>query len=82
MAASGYTQASRALRIDTPLGPNTLLLRSVSGQEAVSQLFRFQVELLSENDSISFDSSRPHRLFNVGDVAVEAIWVNLEFRGN
>jgi type VI secretion system secreted protein VgrG len=56
MAAIGFTQASRALRIDTPLGSDTLLLRSFSGQEGVSQLFRFQLELLSENDSISFDS--------------------------
>lgn len=56
MAAIGFTQAARALRIDTPLGPDALLLRSVSGQEAVSQLFRFQLELLSEDDAIDFDS--------------------------
>jgi type VI secretion system secreted protein VgrG len=56
MAAIGFTQAARALRIDTPLAPDALLLRSVSGQEAVSQLFRFQLELLSEDDAIDFDS--------------------------
>src|SRR6266853_1720941 len=56
MAAIGFTQTGRALRIDTPLGPDALLLRSVSGQEAVSQLFRFQLDLLSEDDAISFDS--------------------------
>lgn len=56
MAAMGYIQADRALRIDTPLGPDTLLLRSLSGQEAISQLFRFQLDLLSENDSVNFDS--------------------------
>ena len=55
MAASGYTQANRPLRIATPLGPDALLLRSFSGQEAVSQLFRYQLELLSEDDAISFD---------------------------
>jgi type VI secretion system secreted protein VgrG len=53
---AAYTQAGRGLRIDTPLGPDALILRSFSGQEAVSQLFRFQLELLSENDSISFDA--------------------------
>jgi transcriptional regulator with XRE-family HTH domain len=42
----------------------------------------FDTYVLNAGDSISFDSSRPHRLYNLGDVAVEAIWVNLEFRGN
>jgi transcriptional regulator with XRE-family HTH domain len=42
----------------------------------------FDTYELNAGDSICFDSSRPHRLYNVGDVAVEAIWVNLEFRGN
>ena len=57
MATIGFTQTDRALQIETPLGPDVLLLRSVSGQEAISQLFRFQLELLSEtDDSISFDS--------------------------
>ncbi|MEO9181330.1 MAG: XRE family transcriptional regulator [Acidimicrobiales bacterium] len=42
----------------------------------------FDSHVLNEGDSISFDSSRPHRLYNSGDVAVEAIWVNLDFRGN
>jgi len=38
----------------------------------------FETYRLNASDSISFDSSRPHRLANVGDVPVEAIWVNLE----
>ena len=38
----------------------------------------FETYRLSAGDSISFDSSRPHRLANVGDVPVEAIWFNLE----
>ncbi|MGH9019792.1 MAG: helix-turn-helix domain-containing protein [Acidimicrobiales bacterium] len=42
----------------------------------------FESYVLNAGDSISFDSSRPHRLANIGDVPVEAIWVNLEFRGN
>lgn len=56
MGAIGFTQAGRALRIDTALGPEVLLLRSIAGQEAISQLFRFQLELMSETDDISFDS--------------------------
>lgn len=42
----------------------------------------FDTHILNAGDSISFDSSRPHRLYNIGDVAVEAIWVNMPFRGN
>jgi transcriptional regulator with XRE-family HTH domain len=42
----------------------------------------FENHVLNAGDSISFDSSRPHRLYNVGEMPVEAIWVNLEFRGN
>jgi mannose-6-phosphate isomerase-like protein (cupin superfamily)/DNA-binding XRE family transcriptional regulator len=38
----------------------------------------FETYRLTSGDSISFDSSRPHRLANAGDVPVEAIWVNLE----
>ena len=35
----------------------------------------FQTFQLRPGDSISFDSSVPHRLFNVGDVPAVAIWV-------
>ncbi|HUV57705.1 MAG TPA: XRE family transcriptional regulator [Acidimicrobiales bacterium] len=39
----------------------------------------FDTYRLSTGDSISFDSSRPHRLANVGNTPVEAIWFNLEY---
>lgn len=39
----------------------------------------FDTYRLSAGDSISFDSSRPHRLANVGNTPVEAIWFNLEY---
>jgi transcriptional regulator with XRE-family HTH domain/mannose-6-phosphate isomerase-like protein (cupin superfamily) len=38
----------------------------------------FESYRLHAGDAISFDSTRPHRLTNVGDVPVEAIWFNLE----
>ncbi len=38
----------------------------------------FESYRLDPGDSISFDSTRPHRLTNVGDTPVEAIWFNLE----
>jgi transcriptional regulator with XRE-family HTH domain len=34
----------------------------------------FQEYQLEAGDSIAFDSTRPHRLFNKGDVPVHAIW--------
>src|ERR1700747_1649864 len=55
-AALGYSQASRALKIDTELGEDKLLLRGISGHEAISQLFRFRLDLLSEDDAIDFES--------------------------
>lgn len=50
-----YTQTNRLLSIDTPLGKDVLLLQSLSGQEGVSRLFSFDLDLLAyDNDSISF----------------------------
>jgi type VI secretion system secreted protein VgrG len=49
------TQATREISIQTPLGENALLLRSFEGQESLSQLFRFELELASENPAIGYD---------------------------
>jgi type VI secretion system secreted protein VgrG len=49
-----YTQANRRIAISTPLGEDVLLLRGFTGTEAISQLFQFQLDLVSENDSIKF----------------------------
>ena len=49
-----YTQTNRRIAISTPLGADTLLLRAFSGSESISQLFHFNLDLLSENDSLSF----------------------------
>jgi type VI secretion system secreted protein VgrG len=51
-----YTQATRVFEVDTPLGKDVLLLRAFSGTEAISQLFSFELDMLSENDAISYDS--------------------------
>jgi type VI secretion system secreted protein VgrG len=50
-----YTQEKRLIGISTPLGDDVLLLRSMQGREGISRIFRFELELLSENGSISFD---------------------------
>src|SRR5262249_32228900 len=50
-----YTQANRTLAIESPLGEDVLLLKSFAGEEALSRLFRFKLQLLSENSSIPFE---------------------------
>jgi len=47
-------QEHRRIAISTPLGKDVLLLRGFTGSEAISQLFHFDLDLLSENDSIPF----------------------------
>lgn len=44
-----YVQAERPLAIHTPLGPDALLLTGLSGSEAISRLFRFDLNLIAEN---------------------------------
>lgn len=52
--ATGFTQERRSIAIQTPLGKDALLLRSLRGEEGVSRLFRFDLELLSQQQSIDF----------------------------
>jgi type VI secretion system secreted protein VgrG len=51
-----YTQENRIMEVTTPLGKDVLLLVGFTGQEAVSRLFSFQLDLIAENDKdIAFD---------------------------
>ena len=51
-----YTQENRLIQITTPLGKDVLLLAGFSGQEAISSLFQFHLDLLAENrQNIAFD---------------------------
>lgn len=43
-----YTQDNRPLAISTPLGKDALLLEKLAGTEAISEPFRFQLDLLAE----------------------------------
>ncbi|HEV2762661.1 MAG TPA: type VI secretion system tip protein VgrG, partial [Pyrinomonadaceae bacterium] len=52
----GYTQDHRMIRVATPLGKDVLLLQGFRGQEGVSELFRFDLSMHSENRSIALDS--------------------------
>jgi type VI secretion system secreted protein VgrG len=49
-----YTQENRLIAIDTPLGKDVLLLREFQGHEGLSQLFRFELDLLSTDPEIQF----------------------------
>ena len=51
-----FTQTNRHIAIATPLGKDVLLLQGFSGQEGISQLFSFNLSLLSEvAPAIDFD---------------------------
>lgn len=49
-----YTQENLYFSLSTPLGGDTLLLRSFHGEERISGLFRFTLELESETPDVDF----------------------------
>ena len=55
---ANHTQTGRPIAVNTPLGKDKLLLIGVSGQESISRLFNFQLELLATNANskdVAFD---------------------------
>ncbi|HEU5406425.1 MAG TPA: type VI secretion system tip protein TssI/VgrG, partial [Nitrospira sp.] len=50
------TQENRLIGIETPLGKDVLLLRGFSGQEGMSRLFSFELDLLSTDAEIKFEN--------------------------
>jgi len=51
-----YTQENRMVRIATPLGGEKLLIAKFQGVEKISDLFHFNLSLLSTNHGIDFKS--------------------------
>ena len=49
-----FVQTALPVRITTPFGANKLLVRSFRGEEAISELFRYDLELYSEDASLDF----------------------------
>ena len=49
-----FTQENRLIAVATPLGDDVLLLQGLTGNEGMSRLFRFDLDVLSEKNSISF----------------------------
>ena len=53
---SSYTQSERPMAINTPLGPDAVLLTALKGHEGVSELFRFELVLVAElKKPVAFD---------------------------
>jgi type VI secretion system secreted protein VgrG len=48
---ASYKQADRWMTVTTPLGPDDLLLVGFAGNEAISRLFSFQLDLVAENQT-------------------------------
>jgi type VI secretion system secreted protein VgrG len=46
-------QENRALGLSTPLGDDVLLLTAFHGSEHLSRLFKFELDLISDNDAIT-----------------------------
>ncbi|MBV9153899.1 MAG: hypothetical protein JO204_19205, partial [Alphaproteobacteria bacterium] len=47
-----FTQDNRLIAVETPRGKDFFLLTGISGHEAVSQLFEFDLEMLSDEVTI------------------------------
>ena len=51
-----FTQENRRLQIDTPLGKDVVVITGLTGTEAISRLFGFQLDLIAENKTnVAFD---------------------------
>ncbi|MBS1794065.1 MAG: type VI secretion system tip protein VgrG [Acidobacteria bacterium] len=62
------TQDGRLMSITTPMGKDYLLVNRFTATEGLSQLFSFDVELLHEETTVSFEPTRvdPKRLLGQG----------------
>jgi type VI secretion system secreted protein VgrG len=51
-----YKQDTVKLQVTSPFGANKLLARAFSGEEQISGLFHFAVEMVSEDNALDFDA--------------------------
>lgn len=54
MTKSQSTQDHQIFKVSTPLGKDKLLFRQIKGMERLSDLFRYEVEMLSTDNALSF----------------------------
>src|SRR5215472_10612553 len=58
-----YETSGRFLYLDTPLGPQKLLLSGFNGTESISELFQFELEILADNaTAVPFDKLLGQRI--------------------
>ena len=50
--STAFTQDTRRIGLETPLGKDVLLLDSFLGREEMSRLFAYDLQLLSEKDGL------------------------------
>ncbi|MBZ5592585.1 MAG: type VI secretion system tip protein VgrG [Acidobacteriia bacterium] len=63
MSATMFSQENRVIKVSTPLGKDVLLLEGFSGQEAISSLFQFHLDLTAENErNVAFDKLLGQRI--------------------
>jgi type VI secretion system secreted protein VgrG len=75
VATTPFTQEEHFIKINTPLEKDALLLEGFSGQEAISSLFQFHLDLIAENtQTIAFDKLLGQK------VAIEMTLPNAESR--
>src|SRR5215204_1852786 len=70
------TQDGRLMSIATPLGKDFLLINRFTAHEGLSQLFSFDIELLHEENKVSFSPTNvdPHSLIGQGvTIFIEAL---------
>lgn len=50
-----FVHGERPMKLTTPLGEDKLLLISLTGHEGISELFHYQLDLVSEENTVDFD---------------------------
>ena len=54
MSSPSYTQSNSPILLTTPFGTDKLLLRTIQGDERISGLFRYQLDMVSQQDDLDF----------------------------
>lgn len=85
----GPSQSRRMARLETPYGPDKIVLTRFDGDEGISELFEYRIDALSQDENIDFDKligrhcsvaidtyDEGQRFFN--GLLVEAQWVGVQ----
>jgi type VI secretion system secreted protein VgrG len=54
-ASASFLQTDRLFHLETPLGEDVLLLKRISGTEYISDLFHYELDMVSESYDIDFN---------------------------